>query len=186
MAMKQIAIVFLIFVTCPGCDWQKREIDLQKKQAALHQKEKQLNAKEKFLNQREQDLLKREQALDSLHRKDSTHLDSTIQGRWLVTMTCTSSTCAGSAVGDVKSEQWDISFEGGQIIAKSITNEKVTRIYTGSNTGDFIELEEQQNTSLTTKMLVRLHQVNTTTMEGERDINREDCKVVYALQLEKL
>ena len=102
-------------------------------------------------------------------------------------MTCTQTTCSGSAVGDTRSEQWTISYEGNSVIVKAMFDDKLIRTYIGPPNQNTIELKDQQTTdSSSTKMTVRLRLTNMTTMDGEREIIRENnCKVVYSLQLNK-
>lgn len=180
--MKWISLILLLSILNSGCDLGNRERDLRNREDSLNQREQQLVAREKSLQAREQQLL---QSMDSLHAGHSTRIDSTLAGSWMVTMTCTGSTCAGSAIGDIKTEQWDIFLQDKQIIAKSIVNGKVVRVYSGQQKGNTMELEVTQTASSTTRMLVRVHKVSDTSMEGEREISRQDCKIVYALQLEK-
>lgn len=189
--MKWFALFLFSFLFfCSGCDLRKREEELQKREAALNQKEQEIFLKEKTLQLKEQELVKREQKIDTIQKEDSTHLyNALLIGVWQVKMTCTETTCAGSAVGDTKTEQWTISYQGNTIIAKAMDGEKLVRVYTGFYTGNTVELvEDREGISLQPdiKMVVRLQLVNETTMDGQRDIVRQDdCKVVYALQLKK-
>jgi hypothetical protein len=103
-------------------------------------------------------------------------------------MTCTETTCAGSAVGDTKTEQWHISFETNAVIVKAMAGENLVRVYTGTFADKTIELKESSDSSFArpeTKMLVRLRVIDESNMEGQREIVRNDCKVIYALQLGK-
>jgi hypothetical protein len=177
------AYTFLLF----GCNNQAKENDLQKKEAALNQKEQELLLKEKTLQLKEVELQKREKRFDST-RTDSTHLvDSSLVGNWSVKMICTETTCTGSAVGDTKSESWQIYYLDNSIVAKAISNSQFTRVYTGFYTGNTIELVEDRNGKQIsgTKMIVRLRVTDPTHLDGQREILRDDCKVIYSLQLEK-
>lgn len=184
-----IILLLIIFSLGPGCDLRTREENLQKREAALSQKEQELLLQEKTLQIKEQELLKREQKIDSSLIMDTSKLyNPAIIGIWSVKMTCTETTCNGSAVGDTKTEQWNISYEGNTIIAKAMSDEKLVRTYTGPPKGDGIELAEQQqnvNSQPPTRMVVRLRMTAANNMEGQREIIRDDCKVIYALQLEK-
>jgi polysaccharide deacetylase 2 family uncharacterized protein YibQ len=138
---------------------------------------------------KEEELLKKENSLDSTIKTDTAHIvNSALTGNWLVKMSCTETTCPGSAVGDTKSEQWQISYQMNALIAKAMSNGQLVRIYKGFYTGNTIELiEDRNNTSSgpVVKMVVRLQLVDETHLEGRREIIRDDCKVVYDLQLEK-
>jgi hypothetical protein len=99
-------------------------------------------------------------------------------------MTCTETTCAGSAVGDTKTEEWELSYEGNTLIAKAHTNEQLIRTYKGFYTGNTIELvESRDSTEANVKMVVRLRLADETHMEGQREITRKDCKIIYDIKL---
>jgi hypothetical protein len=188
--MKRFVLyLLLLFLFNSGCDLRKREEELQAKKAALNQKEQELLLKEKTLQIKEEELLLRERKFDSTIKTDTASLYNTaIIGFWFVKMTCTETTCAGSAVGDTKTEQWNISYEANTIIAKAMSDDKLVRTYTGIPSGEVIELIEGQQGNVSqsaTKMIVRLRLINRTTMDGQREIIRNNCKVIYDLQMEK-
>jgi len=184
-----LSLIALLFFT-PGCEPRTREEELQKKEIALNQKEQELLLKEKTLHLKEQELQQREQKMDSSLKTDTTNLyNPALIGRWSVKMTCIETTCTGSAVGDTKNEQWDISYQGKTIIAKAMAGDKLVRIYTGFFTDNRVELTEDTESTpsqTATKMVVRLQIVDETSIDGQREIVREDdCKVVYELQMKK-
>lgn len=176
-----------LFLLGTGCDYQKRNEELQKKEEALNQKEQELSLKEKTLQLKEEELLKAKQKLDSSVIADSNHrVDPAITGNWSVKMVCTEATCTGSAVGDTKSEDWNLSYQGNTIIAKAMSGGQLVRTYLGFYTGNTVELLENRDTSAShVKMVVRLRMTDGSHMEGQREIIREDCKVIYDLKLEK-
>jgi hypothetical protein len=159
------------------------------------QKEQELILREKTLAIKEDDLLKREQKLDTAlvdtaFIVDTTFInDAKLVGLWSAKMICTETTCAGSAVGDTKSETWDFSYQNSHLIVKAIADEKLVRIYTGGLTKNGIELTEDvgnRSTAPISKFLVRLNLVNESSMQGKREIIRnDDCKIVFDLQLTK-
>jgi hypothetical protein len=187
--MKKLVLYSLILLFfSSGCDLRKREEELHAKEAALNQKEQELLLKEKTLQIKEEELLLRERKSDSTVKTDTAGLyNPSIIGIWSVKMTCTETTCAGSAVGDTKTEQWNISYEANTIIAKAMFDGKLVRTYTGVSKANTLELvEDQQNIpSHFTRMEVRLRLINAMSMEGQREIIRDNCKVVYALQMSK-
>lgn len=171
-----------------SCNYHKREEELRKKEAELNQKEQELSLKEKSLQLKEDDLLNREKRLDSAFTDSTYIIDSTLIGNWSVKMVCTEATCTGSAVGDTKTEIWQINYQSNSIIAKVLSNNQLARIYTGFYTGNTIELIEEQNNQASpssTKMVVRLRVTDPTHLEGQREISRDDCKVIYSVQLER-
>jgi hypothetical protein len=186
--MKQLILYTVAMLFLSSCDYQKREEEIRKQEAALNQKEQELLLKEKTLQLKEEELLKREKRFDSTVTISNYIVDSALIGNWAVTMVCTETTCPGSAIGDTKSEKWQISYQSNSIIAKVLSNDRLTRIYTGFYTGNTIELVEEQSKEASlssTKMVVRLRVLDPTHLEGQREISREDCKVIYSVELEK-
>ena len=188
--MKWFFLSFLaMFILTASCTSGKKEDDLRRREAALDEKDQQLLLKEKLLQLKEEELLKREQRADSTSHIDSTHLiDLSLTGNWSVKMACTETTCAGSAVGDTKTETWQLSYESNSIIVKAMANNQLVRVYRGFLTDNTIELvgDNKGTPPLEPiKMTVRLRVIDKTHMEGQREITREDCKVIYTLKLEK-
>ncbi|TDH28781.1 hypothetical protein EXU57_01545 [Segetibacter sp. 3557_3] len=189
--MKGYIICLVAIATfCNGCDIRQREDQLRQREAALNQKEQDLVFREQAVNLKEQELNSMQQKIDSALVDTSAIINPALAGRWSVQMTCTETTCAGSAVGDKKSEQWDISYQGPNILAKAMVGNDVVRVYTGTSTGNNIELSETSETTVpqaATRMFVRLRMVNEKNVSGQREIVRvNDCKVIYALEMNKL
>lgn len=171
---------------------REREVELTKKIEEVNRREQELSLKEKSLQLKEEELLKREMLLDSSSKRlpDSTFAQvPQLPGTWNVTMRCTETTCAGSAVGDIKNEQWHISYQNKDIVAQAFSDNKLVRVYTGSNTGTTVELytrPDNPDLTLSTKMIVRLHDIKDTEIRGQREIIRPDnCHIIYALDLRK-
>lgn len=181
--------MLLIISLFSGCGLQEKERGLKRKEAELNQKEQQLNLREKNLKFKEEELAQQETRLDTLSKDSSLVLNPNLVGTWLTKMTCTETTCPGSAVGDTKTEQWVLSYVGNHIIAEALANSKLVRIYTGSFNGNSIELvqDNQANTSEpSTQMTANLTIKDANTLEGERKIVRNNnCKIVYALEMQK-
>lgn len=187
--IRTILWCLLFFVVLPGCDIEQREKDLEKKAQVLQQKEEELQAREVALSMKEEELARMTQALDST-RQDSTFIyDPSLIGLWSVSMTCTETTCPGSAVGDARTEQWELSYQGQHIMARALVSDTLTRVYQGIYTGNTIELVEERSgvqAQPATRMIVRLRKVSPAVLEGQREIIREgECKIIYALQMSK-
>ena len=189
--------LFLIWGFCiiatTGCGLRERENALNKKTSEVAQKEQELLLRENALQVKEEALNKRAMLLDSTIKKATDSLSIShprVPGSWLVKMTCTKATCPGSAVGDTKTERWEIAFQNNVVIAKALSNEKLVRIYMGTYVGNFLELTAQQDISTTTsvtRIFVRLRETKENEMEGQREINRQEgCHIVYGLTLKKL
>jgi hypothetical protein len=182
-----LCCTILLFVTS-SCESRRRQDELEKKALQLNQKEKELLFKEKSLQLKEQELLKREAKIDSSMKLDTAQLyNPALVGSWSVKMTCIQTTCIGSAVGDTKNEVWNLSYNRNTIVAKAMQGDNLARIYSGSYTGNTIELSETSDSTISRpaiKMIVRINSINENTMEGQREIVREnECKVIYALQM---
>lgn len=118
--MKQATILFILLaLTIQGCGLNEREKNLQKQQMELNKKGQELLVWEQRLKMREQELNNTKQILDSAQVQIDTVYNSLLTGRWIVKMTCTETTCDGSAIGDTKTEQWDISYNGKNIVVKA-------------------------------------------------------------------
>lgn len=192
--MKPLIIIFfMISFLLGGCDIRKREQVLSKKENELAQKEQELFMREKALQLAEEDFQRKTQNQDSLDNSttiDSIFINPEFIGQWAVKMNCIETSCPGSAVGDVKTEQWEVTYQNNTTIAKVLDNAKIVRVYSGSSTSNSVELNFQQNNNgnnQVTNMIVRLEQTAKNKLEGRREITRmpENCKIVYAVEMVK-
>ena len=174
-----------------GCGLQQRENELKKRTDELNNKEQELLAKERALEIKAAELAQKEQQQDS---SASLAADSfmvqhpQIPGKWNVVMRCTETTCTGSAVGDTKNEQWDISYEGKLMVVRAFADNKLVRVYTGGYNGSSVELsiEQDQPTPAQTNMTVRFQEIEERLIRGQREIVRPDqCHIIYSLELNK-
>lgn len=186
---RMILICLAILLIVTGCDIEQREKEVERRTQELRQKEEELQARETALSMKEEELARVAKAFDSTRQDSSFIYDPRLIGVWSVRMTCTETTCPGSAVGDTKTEQWEISYQGDSIQAKAMTGGQLLRVYSGIYTGNTLELVEERPAgpgAPATKMIVRLRMTGERTMEGQRDIIRDgDCKIIYALSLAK-
>ena len=105
----------------------------------------------------------------------------------MVEMQCTETNCPGSAVGDVKNEQWDFKFQNNMVIASAMSNNQLVRVYTGDYVGNTLKLSVQQDsTDASAKIIVRLQQTKDKEMTGDREITQANgCRILYSLRLKK-
>jgi len=188
-------LLFLIPLLFSGCGIRDRETSVQKKEAELALKEQELLEKEQNLQLKEVALANREQQIAEAQQPYSTtqqpadSISLALTGKWNARMTCTATTCTGSAIGDTKTETWELNYQNSQLVAQAMTGENLIRTYTGAFSNNTLELTENVEPSPSapaTKMVVRLTWLNPTTLEGQREIIRTgDCRIVYALQLNK-
>ena len=188
--MRQIALLLLLAVLfLPACNTREKD-ELRQKEELLKQKEQELMVKENNLQLKEEALLAREEALKKPVEVDTTaNMNPALLGLWSVTMNCIETTCPGSAVGDTKTERWEITYQNDQFIAKAMANDNLVRVYSGIYTGYTLELiAEQANTTSqqAAKMIARLRKTGKNTLEGQREITRADgCKIIYELQMSR-
>jgi hypothetical protein len=188
-----ITLLLTISFFLGSCDIRKREQQLEKRETELNQKEQELLHKEKTLQVKEEELLKKQHEFDSLgvnSRIDSIYYDPELIGVWSVTMNCIETSCPGSAVGDIRTENWSLTYQNNKIIARVIDNNQLIRVYSGVSNSNSIELNYQQydaGTNKNTNMVVRLEQIAKGRLEGRREINRmpENCKIVYSVEMVK-
>lgn len=181
-----IHLAFIIILCSCGSDEKVKNIRKREKQ--INEKEQQLMLFEQQLKLKEEGLIKREKFIDSLRKQTDTIslYNPDIIGNWQVRMSCIETTCESSAIGDTKTERWNISYKNNIVIAKAITNEKVTRIYTGLFNGTGIQLTAQQSAAETVIKVFLTYPINNK-MEGEREIIQGgNCKIIYSLEAEKL
>ncbi|WP_256014020.1 hypothetical protein [Desertivirga xinjiangensis] len=167
-----------------------REQKLRKRELELVEKEQKLLLKEKELALKEQNILTRERLLDTskINLVDSAAYSPLIIGSWTVTMRCTETDCAGSAIGDVKNETWNITYQNGSFLSKVIVNDKLVRIYSGKYNGKTLDLTAQQDETgmpPQAKMAVQLKLISKNRMEGQRIIQRQNCRILYELEMTK-
>ena len=187
--MKQISLFFLFLIPFFfACNSKKQQESLRIKQERLQQKEQELLVKEKTLEIREAALLKREEALKHPPVADTMAAENqAFIGNWTVKMICRETTCPGSAIGDTKTEQWQISYQDNRFIAKAMTNDKLVRVYSGLFTGNTLELIAEKPEVVTqpaANIIARISKAEKNTLTGQREITREDgCKIIYELQM---
>jgi hypothetical protein len=188
--MRFILIIALAFYSLTGCDLREREEALESREATLNEREQELLLKEKSLQLKEEELTKRQQQMDSTVVADTTSkYNPALAGTWTVQMTCTETTCTGSAVGDSKTETWEISYQNRNVIAKAKVNDELVRVYSGTFNGTTLELAEafEGAQQPVVKIIVRLQMTSDTQMEGQREIDRtaENCRIVYSMNMQK-
>lgn len=190
--MKLIYFVLAVsMIFSSGCGMREREEALGKRENEINQKEQRLLLLEKQLQLKHDELQQRQRSMDSTKMQmslaDSADINPAIIGNWTTTMRCTATTCDGSAVGDTKIEQWEMSYQGTTVIVKARADNQLVRTYTGLLNDNSLQLTAQQDeASAQTKMMVRLNMKSATEMDGEREIVRaNNCQIVYALTMRK-
>jgi hypothetical protein len=178
-----IFLAFTLLLICCGENGRRKK--------ELEKKEQQLKVWEQQLSLREQALIKKEYIIDSLNSYSDTAgvFDPKLVGDWKMTMVCTETTCEGSAIGDTKTEHWNISYQNNRVVARVIANKQLIRHYSGFFKENTLELTADQAPESEAQMRVVLNPnpAITNLMEGQRVINQGGkCKIVYQLKAEKL
>ncbi|MBK0402004.1 hypothetical protein I5M27_03345 [Adhaeribacter sp. BT258] len=189
--MKQLSLFILFLLPLlSACNSKTQQENLRQKEASLLQKEQELLVKEKTLELKEAALAEREEALKQPVVTDTlAAVNEALLGKWAVKMTCSETTCPGSAVGDTKTEQWEITYQDNKFIAKAIANNNQVRMYSGIYTGNTLELiadEAATPNQPAVKIIARLRKASENTLEGQREITRATgCKIIYELQMSR-
>jgi hypothetical protein len=192
--MKYLIIISVtLFFSLSACKTDNREKMLAQKAAQLDTMERQLEQRRQSLALKEAELLRKEKLMDSISNRTSTdtlgRLHPGLSGLYNVAMRCTETTCPESAVGDTKSEQWELTIVDNQVIAKAMSNQEIVRVYKGGYSGNTIELFVQSDTASALpagQMIVRLQEVRENQLRGTREITRQDnCRIIYELNLQK-
>lgn len=178
----------MIAVLSSGCGLREREEAIELREREMAQREARLYQREQALAAREAELTLKSQRADSIAQDTLLRFEPRLIGRWNTRMTCTETTCSGSAVGDVKSEVWEFAYEGNRLLVRALVKDRLVRIYRGENTVNGIRLMEEVTPAdgTPTHIRVSLTLKDDNTLEGKREIVREeDCRIVYELQLKK-
>ena len=193
MNLFKIRYYFILafILMASACGESDNEKSLKDRKKKVEAREQQLLAWEQQLKLKEQSLTMLEKRLDSLKGPADTVgiYKPELVGNWAVTMQCIETSCEGSAIGDTKTEQWNISYQDNHVVAKVIADKKVIRTYTGYFKENSLELSARQVPETDTHMDVTFtpHPTTEGLMEGRRVINQGGkCKIVYAIKAEKL
>ncbi|MBS1739683.1 MAG: hypothetical protein JST88_03975 [Bacteroidetes bacterium] len=190
--MKSFSIFLFastILVSLYGCQFDDHTNTLKIKEAELNKREQQIIL-------RERDVLAREEKLKTWEREvDSTQLinhainmdTELLVGVWSVKMLCIETSCLGSAIGDVKSERWTISYQNGEVLAEAYAQKKLIRVYKGAFLNGVLKLSDYREDS-GTQIDVELTMDGkiSSKMKGTRIIQQPSCKIVYNLEMERL
>ncbi len=186
--MKKILAICLAIFFFSGCNIAEQHKQLDEREKLLNDKEQTLLKWEGDLDIREANLTKREKAIDSTQKVFDTIsvYNADLLGRWQVKMLATETSCEGSAIGDSKTERWDISYLNNKFVATAMVGKNISRVYSGILKDSVLILTSPApETDNPIKVNIRLIKPNK--LEGERQVTQQNnCKIVYALTLDKL
>jgi hypothetical protein len=180
--MKQSVILcFFLVLSCYGCGIGGREKELKIKEDAVVKKQQELMLWEQRLTLKEKDLDARKQSLDKDKSIDTVMVyDKYLPGKWAVKMVCTETSCDGSAIGDTKTELWEVTSSNNNVVAKAYTGKQLSRIYNGVHKENGLVLTDQLSTTHSV-FRVTLRPTADGVLEGTREIIQENCRIVYSL-----
>lgn len=187
ITMRRLQFIFIIALLFGSCGIGEREKAVKEKEAALNEQQQALLLLEQQLTQKEKLLQEREYKLDSTKREiDSVVIHGpSIVGKWQVKMQCVETSCTGSAIGDIKTEQWEFASSGNDIVMKAYAGKNLTRIYNGNYTQRGLFLADNSAPG-TAKIEVTLRILNEKKMDGIREIMLTDCKTTYSITADRL
>lgn len=183
--MKKIFFVALSFFLF-SCSNQEEQ-QLKERSAALEKLGDSLAIQARELDLKAQELEKREKMLDSTSTNvPEGIMNPNLTGKWQVKMTCVETNCSGSAIGDVRNDQWNIAYRNDLFIVEGITNGAVNTLYTGIYNGQEMQLNSGQ-TAAGTVISIVLTPGEAGSMVGRREVTQAGgCKIFYKLNLSKL
>jgi len=184
-----IALVFSLLISGCGNNEEKKNIAIREQNVL--RREQELKLLDQQLKLKEQELAGREQRLDSADSvlRDSVGVyDAKIIGDWTISMQCTETNCTGYAVGDVKTEQWNISYDNNKVLVRAYVNKTVVRTYSGLFINNMVKLTANLSDAQTRiDVILRPELTNEKLMSGRRVINHEgECRTVFDIRAEKL
>lgn len=183
--------VFTALVLLAGCGQSAREKQLDEREKQLQLQQQELIQKANQLALREAALEQKAQSLDStaIHRDSLEVQYPHLAGNWNVQMVCSQATCAGSAIGDRKTEQWSFALRGSSVIAQAYTQSRLSRVYVGQYQEGLLQLmaepadtTEDNNTQIAVFLRTSGDSLS---MTGKRTIIRPGCQIVYNLTMKK-
>jgi len=183
--MKRLTLLFVFFtLICQSCGFKEKEEQLKKQAQRLAEKEQGLMQWEQRLTLLEKELQekKNKQIADSTSTTDSLQAQA-FTGKWVVKMRCTETNCGGSAIGDSKTETWEIAYSNKAIVVNAFAGNDLSRIYNGSFSQNRLEVTNgQPGTESVIRVMLELKDNK---MEGTREVEQTNCKIRYSLNAER-
>lgn len=164
------------------------------------EREKQLTERENFILEKEKQFAQKEAEYQLLLKmRDSlmTIKDTTItnnqwpenfKGIWNSKVICIESNCSDYVIGDVRTDQWEFDNSTSQLIVKTISNKKLTRVYNATYSNNQISLSFTTD-SLADKIVdmnVTLNELSTDKIKGVRTVSIDNkCTAKFSVELVK-
>lgn len=95
-------------------------------------------------------------------------------------MNCTETSCEGSAIGDTKTEQWEISYGAdNSVTINAFSGKDLVRIYNGAYRTAGLQLAHEN------RIRIDLRLVAPDKLEGTREVTQPSCRIVYSVTANK-
>ncbi|MDO5655714.1 MAG: hypothetical protein Q4G27_06200 [Flavobacteriaceae bacterium] len=188
--MKKFFTIFLCIFLFAGCNEKEKEY-LEKLQR-LEDREKRLNEREieMAVKLADYDLLKSKFDSISTAESDSLKMHSqNVLGEWSSSMVCTSSSCTGFAIGDVRTGNWKFSKKEDRIEAESYDAKgKLIRTYYGNFQNNDLFLRSVPDTDSLSRNTMELviNDIQSRRMRGYRKISQQNCEVFFSIDLNRV
>ncbi len=187
MRLKLFPIILTLFLAIAVIHCQEKtdpkQTELQKRDSILTVKEKEFALKAADY----QALLKLRDSLNT--PKDTVAVNPLpveINGTWTGKIVCTHSNCTDYVVGDVRTDEWQISSEDGKIVAKNVNKTGVIRMYTGEYTGGKVVLVSETPADAASQRTFRIEfgTVSADRLAGTREIQvNQSCTSQFSIEL---
>ncbi|MEJ5993792.1 hypothetical protein WG904_05100 [Pedobacter sp. Du54] len=186
-----ITICLLTLLIISGCTGEQDKKRLDDRERSIERRESEVARREQQLKASEKLLMTRMLQLDSANNLTDSNgvYNANIVGAWKVTMQCTETTCTGYAVGDTKTEQWNITYENNRVVVKAYAKKKFIRTYNGIFSKNAIELTaDQPELKIHLDVTLAPEGGRDELMTGHRTISKEEneCRTVFGLKAEKI
>ncbi len=182
---------FFAVVTCilllSSCNenLKRKELEIQKREQAVLEKEKSIALIEsEYLK-----LQKMRDSIVSIQDSITVHtLPVDIQGKWNGKLVCIESNCTDYVVGDVRMDEWEITEDRGQIIAKNSNKVGVIRVYRGKYEGNSIQLfsESEPTAPKSRSFKIEFTTIAEKKLSGSREIRVDNaCLSKFTIELSR-
>ncbi len=187
MRLKLLPIILTFFLLTAFIRCQEktdpRQAELQKRDSILTVKEKEFALKAADY----QALLKLRDSLNTPMDTIAVNpLPAEINGTWTGKIVCTHSNCTDYVVGDVRTDEWQLSADGGKIVAKNVNKTGVVRMYTGEYSGGKIVLASETSADAASQRTFRIEfgTVSAERLAGTREIQvDQSCTSQFSIEL---
>ncbi|MBA5246952.1 hypothetical protein H1R16_08235 [Marnyiella aurantia] len=178
-------LISLFIIMLLGCKEESdlKHLELQKRDSLLTVKEKEFALKAADYKS----LLELRDSLTAM--KDSVAVNPLpvdITGNWTGKIVCTHSNCTDYVVGDVRTDEWNLSVDDGKIAAKNINKTGVIRMYTGEYDGTRILLASQNtpDAPVNRSFKIEFGTVSAERLAGTREIQvDQSCTSQFSIEL---